>query len=201
MLLHFSFFYGLVFCCIYMPYLCYPFICWWTFRSLYFTLLLLLLSSFTCIQLFVTLWTVAHQVPCLWDSPARILEWSAMPSSRGSSQPKDWTHISKSPALAARFFTTSTTWEAHSILQLHGNPLFLPHDQPVSRVSEWVSESCSVMSDSLQPHGIYNSWNSPVQNTRVGNLSLLQWIFPTQDWTMREALFLRYTHVISNLLF
>ena len=132
---------------------------------------------------------------------ARIMEWIAFPFTRGSSQPKDWTHISKSPALAARFFTTSTTWEAHSILQLHGNPLFLPHDQPVSRVSEWVSESCSVMSDSLQPHGIYNSWNSPVQNTRVGNLSLLQWIFPTQDWTMREALFLRYTHVISNLLF
>ena len=25
---------------------------------------------------------------------ARILEWVAMPSSRGSSQPKDWTHIS-----------------------------------------------------------------------------------------------------------
>ena len=25
-------------------------------------------------------------------------------------------------------------------------------------------------------------WNSPSQNTRVGSLSLLQWIFPTQEW-------------------
>ena len=42
------------------------------------------------------------------------------------------------------------------------------------------SESHSVMSDSLQPHGLYNPWNSPGQNTGVGTLSLLQGIFPTQ---------------------
>ena len=41
-------------------------------------------------------------------------------------------------------------------------------------------ESCSVVSDSLQPHGLYSPWNSPGQNTRVGSLSLLQGIFPTQ---------------------
>ena len=42
------------------------------------------------------------------------------------------------------------------------------------------SESCSVMSDSLQPHGLYSPWNSPGQNTGVGSCSLLQGIFPTQ---------------------
>ena len=42
------------------------------------------------------------------------------------------------------------------------------------------SESCSVVSDSLQPHGLYSPWNSPGQNTGVGSLSLLQGIFPTQ---------------------
>ena len=46
------------------------------------------------------------------------------------------------------------------------------------------SESCSVMSDSLQPHGLYNPWNSLGQNTGVGSLSLLQGIFPTQ-WSSR----------------
>ena len=39
-------------------------------------------------------------------------------------------------------------------------------------LSEWVSENCSVVSDSL--------WNFPYQNTEVGSLSLLQGIFPTQ---------------------
>ena len=72
------------------------------------------------------------------------------------------------------------------------------------------SESCSVVSDSLQPHGLYSPWNSlgqntgmdsqikprsPVlqadsllpepqgkpKNTGVGSLSLLQQIFPTQE--------------------
>ena len=42
------------------------------------------------------------------------------------------------------------------------------------------SESCSVVSDSLRPHGLYSPWNSPGQNTGVGNCPLLQGIFPTQ---------------------
>ena len=42
------------------------------------------------------------------------------------------------------------------------------------------SESRSVMSDSLQPHGLYSPWDSPAQNTGVGSLSLLQGIFQTQ---------------------
>ena len=40
---------------------------------------------------------------------ARTLEWLAVPSSRGSSWPRDQTHISYSPALEGWFFTTSTT--------------------------------------------------------------------------------------------
>ena len=42
------------------------------------------------------------------------------------------------------------------------------------------SESRSVGSYSLQPHGLYNQWNSPGRNTVVGSLSLLQRIFPNQ---------------------
>ena len=42
------------------------------------------------------------------------------------------------------------------------------------------SESHSVMSDSLRPHGLYSPWNSLGQNTGMGSLSLLQRIFPTQ---------------------
>ena len=42
------------------------------------------------------------------------------------------------------------------------------------------SESHSVMSDSLQPHGLYSPWTSLGQNIGVGSLSLLLGIFPTQ---------------------
>src|SRR5574337_516394 len=41
-------------------------------------------------------------------------------------------------------------------------------------------ESHSVMSDFLQPHGLYSPWNSPGQNTGVGTCFLLQGIFLTQ---------------------
>ena len=44
-----------------------------------------------------------------------------------------------------------------------------------------VSEvSHSVLSDFLQPRGLFGLWKSPDQNTGVGSLSLLQGIFPTQ---------------------
>ena len=47
------------------------------------------------------------------------------------------------------------------------------------------NESCSVVSDSLRPHGLYPTrllcpWNSPGQSTGVGSHSLLQGILPTQ---------------------
>ena len=45
-----------------------------------------MVSRCSCVQLFVTLWTVAHQLPLFHEIlQARILEWIAIPSSKGSS--------------------------------------------------------------------------------------------------------------------
>ena len=41
------------------------------------------------------------------------------------------------------------------------------------------SASHSVVSNSLQPHGLHSPWNSPGHHTGVGGLSFLQGIFPT----------------------
>jgi len=43
---------------------------------------------------------------------ARILEWVAMPSSRGSSQPGDRTHVSCISFTAGGFFTHCTMWDS-----------------------------------------------------------------------------------------
>ena len=43
---------------------------------------------------------------------ARIMEWVAMPSSRGSTQPRDWTQVSHR---ADRLFTVCATREAQNI--------------------------------------------------------------------------------------
>ena len=50
------------------------------------------LSHFSHVQLFVTLWTIALQSPQSTRF-SRQLEWAAMPSSRGSFQPRDQTQI------------------------------------------------------------------------------------------------------------
>ena len=52
---------------------------------------------------------------------ARILELVAVPSSRGSSQPRLEPESLASPALAGGFFTTSTTWEAQ--IEMRGEEL------------------------------------------------------------------------------
>ena len=69
-------------------------------------------------------------------------------------------------------------------------------------------ESCSVMSNSLRPHGLYSPWNSPGQNTGVGSLSLLQGIFPTQElnqglllcrWILYQLSYERSLHVVEDV--
>ena len=89
---------------------------------------------------------------------ARILEWIAFPFSRGSSQPRDQTQVS---CIAGGFFTTESP----------GKPL---------KGSEKWSESHSVVSNSLQPHGLYSPWISPGQNTGVGSHFFFWVIFPSQ---------------------
>ena len=56
------------------------------------------------VQLFATPQTVASQAPLSMEIlQARTLVWVAMPSSRGSSQPRNLTQVS---CIAGRFFTT-----------------------------------------------------------------------------------------------
>ena len=49
-----------------------------------------------------------------------------------------------------------------------------------SHDKERECESRSVVSDSLQSHGLHSPWDSPDQNTGVGCHALLQGNFPTQ---------------------
>ena len=52
-------------------------------------------QSLSRVQLFATTWTIVCQAPLsMGIFQARILEWIAISSSRGSSQPRDQIHIS-----------------------------------------------------------------------------------------------------------
>ena len=71
------------------------------------------LSRFRCVQLFVALWTVAHQAP-LFMGFSRQVYWSELPCPPPGDLPNPGIKplSLKSPALAGRFLTTSATWEA-----------------------------------------------------------------------------------------
>ena len=64
-----------------------------------------MLSCFSHVWLFATLWTAARQAPCGFQ--ARTLESVALLSSKGAFQPRDPTSSLTSPTLARGFFTTS----------------------------------------------------------------------------------------------
>ena len=98
-------------------------------------------------------------------SQARILEWIAIPSCRGSSRPRDRTSISCGSCMASRLFTTE--------------PPGKPCKEPLCVLSR------SVVCDSLRPRGLEPArllclWDSPSKNTGVGCHALLQGIFLTQ---------------------
>ena len=76
--------------------------------------------------------------------------------------------------------TTSMTQRSSYHDVLPGSVQSTLHGLSDLKLIEWVSESRSVVSDTLRPCRLYSPWNSPGQNTGVASLFLLQGIFPTQ---------------------
>ena len=72
-----------------------------------------MLSPFSCVRLFVTLWIIAHQAP-LSVGFFRKEYWSGLPCPPPGDLPDPGIKLSSltSPALAGTFFTTSATWGA-----------------------------------------------------------------------------------------
>ena len=79
-----------------------------------------MLSHFSLVRLYVTLWTEGHGTSVHRILQARILERVAMPSSRGSSWPKDRIIISPVSCTGKQVFINSTIWEAlHMYVYIH----------------------------------------------------------------------------------
>ena len=124
-------------------------------------------------SLATTLWTVVCQAPLSMEF-SRQEYWSGLPAipfSRESFRPRDWTWVS---CTASRFFTIWATKEVHRYYQCTGN----------TGEIKW-KWTLSVMSDPLQPHGLYPTtllrpWDFPSKRTRVDCHFLLQRIFSTQ---------------------
>ena len=114
---------------------------------------------------------------------ARILEWAAMPSSRGSSQPRDQTSSVMSPALAGSYllyiyfiFTSFIAGSLYLLITLHLPHLPLPPPAPhtaellknvASSVSTFQTHAClNPMWPGFHPHQSPNSSSSGLQVAR-----------------------------------
>ena len=86
-----------------------------------------------------------------------------------------------------KFYTVHLNYSGEG----NGNSLqYSRLENPMDRGASWATVrvcvlSCSVMSDSLQPHGLQPvrllcRWDSPGKNTGAGCLALFQGIFPAQ---------------------
>ena len=132
------------------------------------------MKSLSRVRLFVTPWTVAYQVPPSMGF-SRQEYWSGVP----------FPFLLKS-AVKVLVTPSCLTHCDPMDCSLPGSSV---HGIFQAIVLEWIaisfsktfeSESHSVVTDSLQPHGLYGPWNFPGQNTGVGSHSLLPGIFPAQ---------------------
>ena len=116
---------------------------------------------------------------------ARILEWVAIPFSKGSSQPRDRTWVSLN---AGRFFTNWATREKNN--RYEHKYLMLLLANCFSRVwlfaSLWTVAHCSLCCP----------WDSPGKNIRVDCYACLLGIFPTQGLNL-HLLYLLHWQAVS----
>ena len=116
-------------------------------------------SCFSCVWLFVALWTVECQAP--------------LPM--GFSRKNPWVGCH---ALLQGMLPTQGS-NLPLLHLLHWQVGFLPLAPPGKTIIIHERESGSVVSDSLWPHGLHSPWNSPGHKAGVGSRSLLQGIFLT----------------------
>ena len=135
--------------------------CWQCFHEAVFVYIcgVCMLSHFSRVQPFVTLWTVAHQAP-LSMGFSRQEYWSGLPYLPPGDLPDPGIEPTflTSPALAGGFFTTSATWEAHisgsfQLKKKKSNPQYSqpgyrlipeasksPHSISIAIISRWIPE-------------------------------------------------------------
>jgi len=115
----------------------------------------------------MTLWTVAHQAPLILQ--ARILEWVAMPSSRGSSWPRDLTLISSVSCLGRRVLYHEHHWRVlyHKPRDWRNSAKWMrfAHSQNLqpnryNKYNKWVKGQAAL--------GAYVSGSHPILRVREG---------------------------------
>ena len=126
------------------------------------------------VRLLVTPWTAAYQAPPSMGF-SRQEYWSRVPLPSPHRLYSPWNSPGQDNWVWVVFpFSRGSSQRIVTINQ-YGSALRGMSNQ-IKNINEvkWRSESPSVMSDSLQPHGLYSPWNSLGQNTGVSLIIVKQ---------------------------
>ena len=126
----------------------------------------LCLVTQTCPTFLQTPWPVACQAPLFTGIlQARILEWVAMPFSRGYCQPSDQTQVS---CVVGRFFTSWATKGApvFYIFIVNSTPKFSLHNSPL-KMFRCIGSSVNHLADTVPPWGILWDGLTPQPGTQL----------------------------------
>ena len=130
------------------------------------------MKSLSCVRLFATSWTVCslpgssvHEI-----FQARILEWVAISSSRGTSRPRDRTRVS---CIVGRHFTV---WATREVML---EKAMTTHSSTLAWIIPWTEEP-----GRLQPLGsqrVRHNWATSLHFTSLQRkMGRLGWLLP--DW-------------------
>ena len=113
--------------------------------------------------------TLCNPMDCVFHGilQARILEWVAFPFSRGSSQPRDRTQVSR---IAGRFFTSWVMREA------------LVSIESESQVAQWSPTLCYPMDCSLSSSSIHGIFQARILEWVA--ISFSRGTSRPRDWTL-----------------
>ena len=128
---------------------------------------------------------------CPWNLQARTLEWVPMPSSRGSSWPRDQTQSLTSPAFAGRFCTTSAVHQFTNIINLLTYHWVAPYDTELSLLDIYPTETKIC----LRKHFYMNVYSSIIYNSQ--KLETTQVLI--SEWKNKFGTYIHtYIHILLN---
>ena len=137
-------------------------------------------------------------------SQARILEWVAISFSRGSSQPRDWTHVSCGFCIGRQILYHWATWEASAppqpkslcFTRISHEPSSLTPRPP--GVEQFQSCNFSSVSENAIPMfrflGFPFPWHQPTSSSSATSYPLLFWNGEGSLWLLCDFLFSLSSH-------
>ena len=140
------------------------------------------------------MWKITQLCPSLWDpmdcSPpgfsvhgilqARILKWIAMSSSRGSSQPRDWTQVSFILSIMSQIIGAFSTWLGASLVAQTVKNL-----PAMQKTQVWSLGQEDPLEKEMAPHSSILAWRIPWTEKPGGLQSMgLQRVGQTERLTL-----------------